>query len=145
MFYPHMIVLADALITTGTASAFPVAATAPTSAYIDHAGPGVLYYGLECVSASNAGAGLWYIRYTSRDGNAMTASGALCVFSAVSGSASGAISVNLASNSTLDYFVSCTAAIGATNAAKIRYWLLYMGADSVGPASATTGLGMLAG
>jgi hypothetical protein len=129
----RLTVLYDSLVVTGGtvggASSFAGTVAAPTSAYVDHAGPGILFYGLECVSASNAGAGLPYIRYTSRDDplQAMTASGGLCDFKAVSASASGMIALNLASGSTISHFVSCTAAIGATNATRVRYWLAYLG------------------
>lgn len=130
MRYPHIAVLADAVITPTANGYLTGTIAAPIDLPLDHAGPGILFFGQECTSASTAGGSRFVFCYTSRDGNPMTASGSGMNHTGVSASGSGCLPVNLASNSTIGYILSCTATMSSTAYPKIRYWITYLGGDS---------------
>lgn len=144
MFYPHMVPITSTLVTgTASASALTGSNASPIALAVDHAGPGILFYGMEVVSAgdASAGGGRFIFQYTSRDGTPITASGGAINWSSVSNSASGHVLLNLASNSTLGYWLSCTAAVSGAANPVVRYWLTYLGGDPIG----SSGLGMVQG
>lgn len=140
MRYAKHTVLADSLVSGAYVDLDYLSATGGTGVIgnpwlinIDHAGPGVLFYGAECVSAASAGLVMPMFMYTSRDGDAITASGDQITVSAISASATGMIPLNLASNSVLGWCLSASAEqIAIDNPPQVRVWLTYLGSDSPG-------------
>jgi hypothetical protein len=147
MWYPHWAVIDDRQITATAVNATAISGTSAGAAWIPlntmRQGPCVLFYGIECVSAANTGSARGIFSYISRDGNPMTASGAACIVSAVSASASGALALNLSATTAIGCWLSATEALSGTMPV-VRWWMSCLGGDAIGSGVATTGFTMAA-